>query len=140
MAETNLKRIKSTLLTSGIQRTHPALYQVINQIIDFAQGSIDSISNHVGITTAGGGGGGGGGGITNATYLTSTNQLGTLPNSRQLAAGTNVTLDLTTPGQEIINVSLAAAVDHVVASDGATPIPSPLNDGFGNFIYVAYTP
>lgn len=30
--------------------------------------------------------------------------------------------------------------DYVVASDGATPTPSPLNDGAGNFIYVPYTP
>jgi len=38
------------------------------------------------------------------------------------------------------NVALApASVDYVVASDGATP-PTPMNDGGGNFIYVAYTP
>jgi len=29
--------------------------------------------------------------------------------------------------------------DYVVASDGGTP-PEPINDGAGNFIYVAYTP
>ena len=30
--------------------------------------------------------------------------------------------------------------DYVVLSDGATPIPSPVDDGFGNFIYIQYTP
>lgn len=30
--------------------------------------------------------------------------------------------------------------DYVVASDGATPTPSPVNDGFGNFIYIQYEP
>ncbi len=33
-----------------------------------------------------------------------------------------------------------AVLDYVVMSDGATPIPSPMNDGFGNFIYIPYEP
>lgn len=33
-----------------------------------------------------------------------------------------------------------SGVDHVVMSDGATPTPSPVDDGFGNFIYIEYTP
>ena len=32
------------------------------------------------------------------------------------------------------------ALDYVVLSDGATPTPNPVNDGFGNFIYVPYEP
>ena|ERR1700693_5315960 len=32
------------------------------------------------------------------------------------------------------------STDYVVMSDGATPTPSPVNDGFGNFVYVLYTP
>ncbi len=32
------------------------------------------------------------------------------------------------------------ALDYVVMSDGATPIPSPVDDGFGNFIYIPYEP
>ena len=31
------------------------------------------------------------------------------------------------------------ALNYVVASDGGDP-PQPLHDGFGNFIYVPYTP
>lgn len=31
-------------------------------------------------------------------------------------------------------------LDYVVLSDGATPIPDPVNDGFGNFIYIPYEP
>jgi hypothetical protein len=34
----------------------------------------------------------------------------------------------------------SSAADYVVMSDGVTPIPSPVNDGFGNFIYIEYTP
>lgn len=32
------------------------------------------------------------------------------------------------------------ALDYVVLSDGALPTPSPVNDGFGNFIYIPYEP
>jgi hypothetical protein len=33
----------------------------------------------------------------------------------------------------------SSGVDFVVASDGVQP-PTPVNDGAGNFIYIAYTP
>ena len=36
-------------------------------------------------------------------------------------------------------VSSSTVNDHVVLSDGFEP-PAPISDGFGNFIYVAYTP
>ena len=41
-----------------------------------------------------------------------------------------------------INVPItgAGSADYVVMSDGATPTPAPTDDGFGNFIYIAYTP
>lgn len=32
-----------------------------------------------------------------------------------------------------------SALDFVVCSDGALPTPSPVDDGFGNFIYVPYS-
>ena len=49
--------------------------------------------------------GSGGGGNTTATYVTSDNETGDLPNSRQLLAGTNVTIDSSTPGELTINAS-----------------------------------
>jgi hypothetical protein len=30
--------------------------------------------------------------------------------------------------------------DYVVLSDGGLPTPLPVDDGFGNFIYIMYTP
>tara|TARA_R110000868_G_scaffold410659_2_gene699554 strand:- start:449 stop:712 length:264 start_codon:yes stop_codon:yes gene_type:complete len=36
--------------------------------------------------------------------------------------------------------SISSSKDFVLLSDGTTPIPSPVDDGFGNFIYVEYTP
>lgn len=44
-------------------------------------------------------GGGGGGGDTLATYLTLSDETGTLPNSRQLIAGDNIAFDTSTPGE-----------------------------------------
>jgi len=50
--------------------------------------------------------GGGGGGIpTTAEVITADDETATLPNSRQLTAGTNITLDTTTPGELIVNAS-----------------------------------
>lgn len=58
--------------------------------------------------------------------------------------------DATTVGQFTVDAAgrLTAAVDvpitfpadYVVMSDGATPTPAPVDDGFGNFIYIPYTP
>lgn len=39
-----------------------------------------------------------------------------------------------------VAISLPPAPDYVVASDGGTPTPAPMDDGFGNFIYIPYTP
>lgn len=39
-----------------------------------------------------------------------------------------------------VAISGSGSTDYVVASDGVVAGPSPINDGAGNFIYVAYTP
>jgi hypothetical protein len=36
--------------------------------------------------------------------------------------------------------STTSGLDYVVLSDGALPTPNPVNDGFGNFIYIPYEP
>lgn len=38
------------------------------------------------------------------------------------------------------NSTNTTGLDYVVMSDGAIPTPSPVNDGFGNFIYIPYEP
>jgi molybdopterin converting factor small subunit len=73
------------------------------------------------------------------TYITGDDEVLNLPNSLQLLAGTNITFDTTVPNKLTLNVS-AAVDDYVVLSDGVTPTPLPIDDGFGNFVYVAYTP
>ncbi len=142
MAPFNLARLKSTLLSSGLQRKDPDLYQVINQIIDFTNGNIGDINARIGLISGGSGGGGGGGGFapTTAGYLTTVDEHVTLPNSRELLPGTNVTFDDTVAHQRTINVASTSGTDHVVASDGGIPVCSPIDDGAGSFIYILYTP
>jgi hypothetical protein len=53
---------------------------------------------------------GGGGGFPNADYVTFSDETADLPNSRQVVAGANITLDVTTPGQI-----------EIAASGGGTP-------------------
>lgn len=36
------------------------------------------------------------------------------------------------------NLEVISSLDYVLMSDGATPIPNPVDDGFGNFIYIEY--
>lgn len=79
-----------------------------------------------------------GGALADATFLTATDETATLPNSRELLAGTNVSFDDTVPGARTVNVT-AATADYVVLSNGVQP-PTPVDDGAGNFIYVGYTP
>src|SRR4030095_11765710 len=76
-----LDRLKSQLLTSGLQERNNALYQVINQLIDFLRQNINSITATIGST------GGGGGAIASQTFVTTNNDQATLPNSRQITAG-----------------------------------------------------
>jgi len=48
-------------------------------------------------------GGGGGGGDTDATYLTVSDETASLPNSRRVVAGSNVSLNTSTPGEIVIS-------------------------------------
>jgi hypothetical protein len=142
MAPFNLSRLKSTLLTSKLQREDPPLYQVINQIIDFSDGNIKDINARIGIISSSGGGGGGGGGSfapLNASYLTYTDAHLIVPFSRQLLPGSGVTFDDTVAHERTINIA-GGGVDYVVLSDGGIPTAVPVNDGAGSFIYIPYTP
>jgi len=127
----DLDRLKSILLNSGLQRKDNSLYQVIAQLIDalkeFQSQTNDSISASSGS-------------ISGGPILTHIADLANFPTSRVLLAGLGVTFDDSIFGERTITISSALIADHVVASDGATPIPAPLDDGFGNFIYVMYTP
>lgn len=131
----DLDRLLSILNTSGLQMKDQPLYQVIKQLIEavrqFQSITNASITGSGNIVT----------GLENADFLTHADDSVLLPNSRQLIAGTNVSFDDTIVNQRVINAtSSGSSNDYVVMSDGVIPIPAPVDDGFGNFIYIMYTP
>lgn len=110
----NLDRLKTQLVTSALQKRDNPLYQVIVQLIGYLRDI--GASNQAQITTVESG-------LKNATYVTHTNQLATLPNSRVAVAGSNISLDIATPGQLIINSTGGSAADISVLTNGDVDNP-----------------
>jgi hypothetical protein len=144
-ADPDYERLRVPLNTSEVQTKNNSLWQVISGLIDYAQqgqgtintliqnltDTVNSINNSISIII--------GQLIGDKTFLTATDESLSLPNSRQLLAGTNVTFDDSVANRRTVNVSAGSSVDHVVLSDGVQP-PTPINDGNGNFIYIPYIP
>lgn len=77
-------RLKSQLLTSGLQQKDQPLYQVINQLIGFVRQLIDETGTAVdSINTAAGT-------PPTQTFITTEDELSGLPNSRRITAGTGI--------------------------------------------------
>lgn len=114
-----LGKLRSVLLTSGLQQSNQPLFQVINQLI---QAIIDSNAGVVEIT----GGGGGGGPLSDKTFITTGNELASLPNSSQIIAGNHVSFDTTTFGQLVIDIILTFITDAVflTGSDESADFPN----------------
>jgi hypothetical protein len=108
-----LDRLKSQLLTSGLQQENFALYQVINQLIDFLRGNIAAVED---IVSGGGSGGGGGGGLLGATYLTKNKEV-LLPNSLREIAGAGIQFN-DSSGRRIISTALPFGFDGESGEDG----------------------
>ena len=108
---TPLDRLKSQLLTSGLQQDNFALFQVINQLIDFLRNNINATQSILS------GGGGGGAGLLGATYLTKNKEVG-LPNSLQVLAGSGIQFN-DTGGKRVISAALPFAVDGEQGEDGS---------------------
>ena len=98
-----LVRLKGQLLTSGLQQKNSSLYQVIDQLI----GELLNLNQAIfGKSWTSGVIPSGPPAISNSTFITAANETGTLPNSRQLVAGDNVTIDTSVAGQEIVSASV----------------------------------
>lgn len=93
----SIDRLKSQLLTSGLQQKNSALYQVINQLI----GINSELSARLEELT---GGSGGGSVTTGQTILTLENEQATLPNSRRLNVQSGATM-MTNGQQTFIGTS-----------------------------------
>ena len=108
----DLDRLKSTLVTSNIQKDNPALYQVIVQLIGavkLLQGIfITDIATVAGNIPPN---------VANLNFLTHNDESVNLHNSRQLIAGSNVTFDDTVVNQRIINVNITER-EWSVLTDG----------------------
>jgi hypothetical protein len=109
-----LDRLKSQLLTSGLQQENFALFQVINQLIDFLRAEVTATQNAI----SGSSGGGGGIGLLGATYLTKNKEV-LLPNSLQEIAGAGIQFN-DAGGRRIISTAIPFIVD---GEDGEQGIP-----------------
>lgn len=111
MADTKLDRLKSQLMTSGLQQKDNSLFQVINQLIDFLR--LLQISTGAAI-----GSGGSSGTLFNSTYLTAAFEAGLLPNSRQLLAGAGVSFDDSILNLRTVNINPSIPGFWIPLSDG----------------------
>jgi hypothetical protein len=94
----DIKKLKTSLQQSSIQESDKPLFQTINLLIDWISQFQVFIN---GIVT----GGTGSGGILGLTYLTHTNEVATLPNSKQLNAGNQISFDDSVPGIRTVDAS-----------------------------------
>lgn len=92
----SLDRLLTWLNQSGIQTNNNSLYQVIKTLIQAAQEFQNETNDAINPPS-------GGGGLVNQHYLTHQNDLATLPQSRQLLAGTGITFDDTVFGERTID-------------------------------------
>lgn len=107
----DLSRLKSNLANGKVRETDFPTYQVINALIDQITKLQKALDARIVIIA------GESSGVKNLDYITHTNEGVDLPNSRQLIAGTEVTFDVSIPGQLIINVS-ASGSSWDVLTDG----------------------
>ena len=98
----DLKRLKAQLLTSGIQQSNNALFQVIIQLIDALTNVSGSTGGSVTVDLTA---------LTNKSYLTETNETAVLTASRQILAGSGINLDYSVPGK--LTISLSADISGV---------------------------
>ena len=113
-----LNKLQTTLLTSGLQQSNQPLFQVINQLI---KAVIDSNVGVVEIT-----GGGGGGPLSDKSFVTTADELASLPNSSQLIAGDHVSFDTSVFGQLRIDILLDFIINatYLTSTDQSGDLPN----------------
>lgn len=116
ITDANFDRLNSILVQTQQQTKNHPLYQVIKGLIDACRqeqvavkSSIGSIQDDVAAVI------GPGGDITGATFITVNDESSSLPNSRQLIAGTGITIDISVGGQITIS---ATGLQWSVLTDG----------------------
>ncbi len=107
----DLDRLKAILLTSGLQKKDNNLYQVISQLLEAVRAFQIQVL---------GASGSGGGIVGGGPFLTWTPDLGSLPNSRNLNAGTGITFDDTVFGIRTVD---AQGREWSVLTNGSVDFP-----------------
>src|SRR5215467_906919 len=100
----DFSRLLPILLQTGLNSNNPPLYQFLKQLIEMSGQGQSAVSGTVTNT------------IGSAQFLTWGNNVATLPNSRQLLAGTNITFNDTIAGQRTINAT-GGGFPTVISSD-----------------------
>lgn len=141
--EPDLSALVTSLNNSKTQTSNNALYQTIYNLInavrrsrDIVNSSIEKINNSINNTvnnvviniTS----------ITNATYWTKDNESASLPNSRQVIAGSGITLDYTVANQVTVSsTGGSSGLGFIIMSNGDEP-PQPMGTGDGNFLLIPF--
>jgi len=99
-----VSRLRPILTQSKTQRDNPALFQVINSLIEQVDTSAGEINT---IISGGGGGGTPVKDISDLTFTTELDESADLPNSRQLLPGSGILFDYSIANQLQIKVSPA---------------------------------
>ena len=110
----NLDRLLSQLNTSGLQTKDNPLYQVIKQLIDALKTVEEQLAIDIAGTVTDLSG------LKNRTYWTELDETANLPASRQVLAGSGITLNYTTPNQVTISST---------SGPGSDGYWTPLTDG-----------
>lgn len=123
----DLKRLKTVLLTSGLQLRDPPLYQLINQLLDDLQSFIGATN----IAISGGGGGSG------STINNITNQILQLINTQS-----NLIQDRKSDTFYMMGSSGPVVVDTyaVPLTNGDPEAPEIIFDSFGDVVMVTGIP
>lgn len=108
-----LDRLKTQLMTAGIQQENMALFQVISQLIDYLRNI--SVQTQTAIS-----GGSGSPGLTGASYLT-TEKEPSLPNSKQEIAGSGIQFN-DVGGRRTIRTAIPIGLDSI-GEDGTDGFP-----------------
>lgn len=117
-----LDRLLAQLNNTGLQQKDIGLYQVIKQLIQ----QLKELESSLGSSGSG-----------SSSVINNINQINQFLSYEDSvnADDSEVSMGISGSGS-----SPSSGDDYVVLSDGVVVTPSPVDDGAGNFIYVAYTP
>jgi hypothetical protein len=95
--EPKVSRLKSLLMNTGLQQKDNKLFQILDRLISALQQNQAATNEAISS--------GGGGAAVSGDLLTWSDETGSLPNSRELLAGTNITFDDTVANERTVKGS-----------------------------------